>query len=100
MRSLYLFAAFALLHVGGVLFAPEPLAPLMAGSIYLPLTLLKVMGLPVYASVEGWGWAAPSPFGWAAVVVLWGLIWWLVARIATRLYCHIHGRFHGRFGPT
>lgn len=81
MRTRYLFATLVLLHVSGFLFAPEGLAPLIGNSVYLPLTLLKMTGLPVYASVEAWGWASPSPFGWSAVVVLWGLTWWCVAKL-------------------
>ena len=86
MRSRYLFAAFALLHVGGFLFPPKALAPLIGNSVYLPLTLLKLAGLPVYASAEAWGWASPSPFGWAAVVVVWGLVWWWVAKLAVWVF--------------
>ena len=83
MRSRYLFAALVLLHVSGFLFPPEGFAPLIANSVYLPLTLLKMAGLPVYASAEAWGWASPSPFGWAAVILIWGLTWWWVAKLAT-----------------
>jgi len=82
MRSRYLFAALVLLHISGFLFPPKGLAPLIGNSVYLPLTLLKMTGLPVYSSVEAWGWASPSPFGWSAVIVLWGLTWWWVAKLA------------------
>ena len=86
MRSRYLFAALAILHVGGVLFPPSPLAPLIAGSVYVPLTALKMAGLPVYASAEAWGWASPSRLGWAAVIVFWGLAWWGVAKLVARMF--------------
>lgn len=82
--SRLVFAALAMLHLCGFFFALDALAPLLAGSIYLPLMLLKFAGLPVYASAEAWGWARPSPFGWAAVALLWALVWWGVARLATR----------------
>lgn len=83
MRSRYLFAALVLLHVSAFLFPPEGLAPLIANSVYLPLTLMKMAGLPVYASAESWGWANPSAFGWAAVITVWGLAWWWVAKLIT-----------------
>lgn len=83
MCSRYLFATLVLLHVGGFLFPPDGLAPLIANSVYLPLTLLKMIGLPVYDSAEAWGWASPSTLGWAAVTMIWGLIWWWVAKLAT-----------------
>jgi hypothetical protein len=83
MRTRYLFAVLVFLHASGFLFQPEALAPLIGNSVYLPLTLLKMTGLPVYASAEAWGWASPSPFGWAAVIMIWGLIWWWVAKLVT-----------------
>lgn len=83
MCSRYVFATLVLLHVGGFWFPPDGLAPLIANSVYLPLTLLKMTGLPVYVSAEAWGWASPSSFGWAAVIMIWGLAWWWVAKLAT-----------------
>ena len=59
----------------------------MVGSVYLPLMLLKAVGLPVYAGAESGGWASPSPLGWAAVAVVWGLVWWLVAGLLARGIC-------------
>jgi len=85
MRSCSLFAALAFAHAGGVLLSPEALAPFFAGSIYLPLTLMKFIGLPVYAATEGWGWASPSRFGWVAIIVFWGLVWWAVARLVAKV---------------
>ena len=82
MRSRYIFAMLVLLHVSGFLFPPGPFASFIGNSVYLPLTLLKVIGLPVYASAQAWGWASPSPFGWLAVIIVWGLIWWQVASLA------------------
>lgn len=82
MSRHYLFAALVLLHLSGFLFPPDGLAPLISSSVYLPLTLLKMTGLPVYASAEAWGWASPSTFGWAAVSMIWAAIWWWVAKLA------------------
>ena len=82
-----LFAALVLLHVAGVLWAPQALAPFMAGTVYVPLMLLKAVGLPVYAAAAAGGWASPSPLGWAAVAVVWGLVWGLVAGLLARGIC-------------
>ena len=82
-----LFAALVFLHSGGVLFAPQVLAPVMAGSVYLLLMLLKAVGLPVYTGAESGGWASPSPLGWVAIAVVWGLVWWLVAGLLARVIC-------------
>ena len=82
----YLFAALVLLHASGFLFAPKGLAPLFGNSVYLPLTLLKMAGLPVYASTEAWGWASPSLFGWVAVILFWALVWWAVANLVVRVF--------------
>ena len=84
LRTFHVFSALAGLHIMGFLLAPKPLAPVFAGSVYLPLTLLKWAGLPVYENSEGWGWAAPSAFGWLAAIVLWSACWWMVARLVTR----------------
>lgn len=91
-RSWDLFAALVLLHVAGVLFAPSPLAPFIAGSVYLPLMPLQQMGVPVFGSGESGGWAAPSILGWAAVVAMWAVTWWAVAKFAFGLW--------RRFGPS
>lgn len=84
LRSPVVFAGLAAGHVAGLLLAPAPLAPLFAGSVYLPLTALRMLGVPVYRNPEAWGWAAPSALGWLLVLVLWGAVWWGVARLAAR----------------
>ncbi|MDM0030896.1 hypothetical protein QTI33_01925 [Variovorax sp. J22P271] len=85
-RSWHLFAALVLLHAAGVLFAPAPLAPLVAASVYLPLMPLQQMGVPVFGSGESGGWAAPSVLGWAAVVAVWAVTWWAVAQLGFGLW--------------
>ena len=84
LRSSLVFAALSASHVAGIFLAPSALAPLFAGSIYLPLTALKMLGLPVYRNAEAWGWAAPSALGWLLMLLLWGAVWWGVARLAVR----------------
>lgn len=85
-RSWHFFAALAFLHAACVLFTPGPLAPLIAGSVYLPLMPLQQMGIPVFSSRESGGWAAPSALGWASVISVWALAWWAVAKLTFRLW--------------
>jgi hypothetical protein len=33
----------------------------------------------------GWGWCAPTPFGWVFLVILWLLAFWTVAWAIARL---------------
>lgn len=47
-------------------------------SIYL-FNMLGIPGLLVNGGACGWGWCAPTPAGWAFVVVFWLLLAWLVA---------------------
>lgn len=81
-----LFAVLAGSHAAMAFVAPEVLAPAVAGSVYLPLTLLQAAGVPVLAAAESGGWSAPSPLGWAVVVALWFAIWWGVASFLSRLF--------------
>ena len=85
-RSWHLFAALLLLHAAGVLFKPAPFAPLIAGSVYLPLMPLQQMGIPVFGSGEAGGWASPSLLGWTAVVAVWAVTWWAVAKLILGLW--------------
>ncbi|KRB64185.1 hypothetical protein ASE07_11275 [Noviherbaspirillum sp. Root189] len=62
-----------------VAFPLEAIAPAVAMSIYVPLTLLRGLGLPVFTAAESGGWAAPSLFGWAIVAIFWTILWWSVA---------------------
>ncbi|MDM0110320.1 hypothetical protein QTH97_35915 [Variovorax sp. J22R24] len=86
VRTWHIFAALVLLHGTGMLFAPDPLAPLIAGSVYLPLMPLQRLGVPVFASGESGGWPGPSLLGWATVVIAWGVTWSLVARLTAGLW--------------
>lgn len=48
-------------------------------SVYL-FHSLGVPGLLEHNGLCGWGWCAPTPFGWAFVATLWLLVIWGVAR--------------------
>ena len=49
---------------------------------FLTAYLLHAIGIPQvleHNGACGWGWCAPSPFGWALVAVLWLGLAWLLA---------------------
>lgn len=80
-----LFIALAGTHAVAVLAAPEALAPVLAGSVYLPLLLLESVGLTVFGSAGSGGWPSPSLLGWVAVFLTWSAIWWAAAVLLSRL---------------
>ncbi|MFY1827151.1 hypothetical protein ACN47A_14625 [Myxococcus fulvus] len=63
----------------------EAVAPVVAGSVYLPLMLLSGLGLRVYGPGESGGWAPPSLLGWMLLALFWGLVWWAVVSLGARL---------------
>lgn len=73
----------ALVAAGDAL--PAAIAPVVAGTIYLPLWPLSALGIPVFSPAEPGGWAAPSLLGWLAFVVMWGLVWWAVVALVMRI---------------
>ncbi|WNG19424.1 hypothetical protein [Cystobacter fuscus] len=81
---LVLWGSLMTLQVLVTAFAPEALAPAMAGSIYLPLMALRAVGLPVFGQAESGGWPGPSPLGWILVVAFWAAVWWGVASLVSR----------------
>ena len=72
-----------LLALGFVAGSPW-LAPIVVGSIYLPLWPLGKLGLPVFR-LSGSSFASPTAMGWAAIVVSWSLVHCLVAVVIARL---------------
>jgi hypothetical protein len=82
----FLVPAFA--HAGLIVLGdrlPEGLAPVIAGSVYLPLVLLHGLGLPVFGAAESGGWPAPSIMGWTLVALIWSSVWWLLFAAVDRL---------------
>lgn len=80
-----LFAVLVGSHASLAWASPEALAPLIAGSLYLPLLPLQALGLPVFAQAESGGWPAPSALGWTLVLLLWLALWWAMASLLARL---------------
>ncbi|NHZ64046.1 hypothetical protein [Massilia genomosp. 1] len=64
--------------------ASPALGPAIAATIYGPLFALDAVSLPVFGNAASGGWAAPSPLGWACVLMLWGALWWGVAALLAR----------------
>lgn len=78
-----LIALFSLVCAHGALVVlgpllPESVAPVVAGTIYLPLWPLGSIGLPVFGRAESGGWPGPSMLGWLFVAVIWSALWWTV----------------------
>ena len=46
---------------------------------------LGIPGLLEHNGACGWGWCAPTVFGWAFLCVVWGLVAWLLAWAAASL---------------
>lgn len=87
-RTLKIFALLVVLYA-------LPVLPALAWPAYLDSPagwLVLVPGLSVYVfhrlgipgllehdGLCGWGWCAPTPFGWVFLVVFWLVAAWLVA---------------------
>src|SRR5688572_18242833 len=93
-RTLKLLAI--LLAIYGLLLLPAAASPayldspvglliLVPGlSVYL-FHHLGVPGLLEHDGLCGWGWCAPTPFGWFFLVAFWLLVAWLTAWAAASL---------------
>jgi hypothetical protein len=80
--------SLVLLHVvlvlaGGAL--PEILAPVIAATLYLPLSPFAAMGLPVFSRAESGGWPGPSVLGWITFGAFWSVLWALVIAVILRI---------------
>ncbi len=81
---LVLWGSLLTLQFLATAFPPAAVAPVVAGSVYLPLMALRALGLPVFGRAESGGWEAPSLLGWAAVAVFWAAVWWGVVSLVGR----------------
>lgn len=81
--SCLLLGHLALVATGDAL--PAAIAPVVAGTIYLPLWPLSALGIPVFSPAASGGWAAPSLLGWFTFVVIWWLLWWAVVALIMRV---------------
>lgn len=74
-----LFILVSILHLSAVFLDSEIFSPIAAGSIYLPLMGLKMIGIPVFMDGSSGGWASPSVLGWVVVSALWLAVWWVLS---------------------
>ncbi len=74
-----IFILMSILHLSAVFADSEIFSPIAAGSIYLPLMGLKIIGIPVFMSGGSGGWASPSVLGWTLVSALWLAVWWALS---------------------
>jgi hypothetical protein len=85
-KRIGIFLALCILHSSPFyLDMAAPLAPLLAGSVYLPLMGLEGMGVPVFSSAHSGGWRAANPLGWIIVIFLWLSIWWYLAGVTAKV---------------
>jgi hypothetical protein len=56
----------------------DPLAAIVAGSIYLPLWPFSHLRVPVLGSTA-WYFPPPTPLGWVIVTAFWLVVYWYVA---------------------
>jgi hypothetical protein len=77
-----IFILMSALHLLTVFLDSEIFSPIAAGSIYLPLMGLEMIGIPVFMNGDSSGWASPSVFGWVLAFILWSAVWWLVSGVA------------------
>lgn len=84
LAALLFLAAHALL-VAFSSKVPEPIAPIVAASIYGPLWPLHALGAPVFSASPGWGWSSPNAFGWSILALFWGCIWLAAVSLVVRL---------------
>ena len=54
-------------------------------SIYL-FHSLGIPGLLEHGGYCGWGWCAPTAFGWGFLILFWVGVTWLIAWAIARLY--------------
>ena len=73
---LALWALLLMLQFLAIAFAPDAIAPAVAGSVYVPLIVLRALRLPVLAAAQSGGWESPSLLGWAVLAVFWAVVWW------------------------
>lgn len=65
----------------------SPLAPILAIP-YLFVYLFHGIGVPgllEHKGACGWGWCAPTLFGWVFLIGFWLLVVWLLSRFIAKL---------------
>ena len=91
LKFLAMFVAvFALLLLPACIwpgYLDSPLGMILAVP-YISIYLFHAMGIPWLLQNNGacgWGWCAPTVFGWIFLCVFWGLVLWLLAWGVARL---------------
>ena len=103
-RTLKFFAAivamFLLLTLPALVWPSYPDSPvgLIVAIPYLSIYLFHKIGIPgllEHNGLCGWGWCAPSTFGWVFLFTFWLLIAWLLAWGISSLSHHTNQRLKG-----
>ncbi len=79
--SLGLLLTLAILLFAALTNGPSILLDIFFAMIYLPLTPLAHLGLPVIEPGSGWGWSGPSNFGFALAIGFWLGAWLLIGHV-------------------
>ncbi|HEX7555352.1 MAG TPA: hypothetical protein VF338_01915 [Leptolinea sp.] len=92
--TLKFFAVFLLIYLFLLLpglvwpaYYDSPLG-LLAALPYLSIYLFHGIGIPFLLQNDGacgWGWRAPTPFGWVFLLSFWLVLVWLCAAFVTSL---------------
>lgn len=86
MRSrVLIYFVLVTAHLLAALRAPDAVAPVVAASVYGPLTAAQALSLPVFLKAESGGWPVPSFLDWVLVAFIWAAIWWGVASFLAHL---------------
>ena len=89
-RFALLVGGYVLLTLPGLIvpgYLDSPLGILVAVP-YLSIYLFNMAGIPGLLQNHGlcgWGWCAPTLFGWAFLITVWLAVAWLLAMLLGRL---------------
>lgn len=64
---------------------PDPVAAVLAATVYGPLWLASALRLPVFGAADSGGWPGPSLLGWVILALVWLGAWLLVVSLLQRL---------------
>lgn len=102
-----IFSMLVLLHVALVLLMNTEwavdavwLTNVVSATLFLPLLLFKIIGLPVFGYSEGFGWPPFTILGWLFLCLFWATVYWGVATLANRLLLKIRPTHHSSETPN
>ncbi|MDK9706990.1 MAG: hypothetical protein OEL83_08060 [Desulforhopalus sp.] len=88
-KTIQIWSLLSAIHLGvaalSTILGIDRLSAIIAGTIYLPLWPVDILGLPVF---QGNQWMIPPPnaLGWILVFVFWALLYWIIAVFLVRIF--------------